>query len=161
MPTSMPDRPPSAAAMPNTAWFTRLTSTPICIAASRSWAVARTAQPSFVQRRKTNSSSALEMPTPAISRSSGPMVPVPTWKRMSGNWLGSARGFGEKISITIWSSTKLMPMVASNGAMRTEFCSGRRPKRSMIKPTAAATAATITTVRMSGVRNCTTATQPT
>ena len=27
-----------------------------------------------------------------------------------------------------------MPMVASSGAMRTEFCSGRRPNRSMISP---------------------------
>ena len=100
------------------------------------------------------------MPTPAISRSSGPIVPPPTWKRTSGNWLGSARGLGEKVSITSWSSTKLMPIVASSGAMRTEFCSGRRPNRSMISPTSAATTATTMMVSGSGVCSCTTATQP-
>ncbi len=35
-----------------------------------------------------------------------------------------------------------MPIVASSGAMRTEFCNGRRPKRSMINPTSADTTAT-------------------
>ena len=93
--------------------------------------------------------------------SSGPIVPVPIWKRISGNWLGSARGFGEKVSMTIWSSTKLMPIVASSGAMRTEFCKGRKPKRSMINPTSAAITATRTMVMKSGVRSATTATQPT
>ena len=54
-----------------------------------------------------------------------------------------------------------MPIVASSGAMRTEFCNGRKPKRSMINPTSAETTATTTMVTKSGVRNCTTATQPT
>ncbi|MGY2938404.1 hypothetical protein ACVWZ6_008006 [Bradyrhizobium sp. GM6.1] len=35
-----------------------------------------------------------------MSRSSGPIVPPPIWKRTSGNWLGNARGLGEKVSIT-------------------------------------------------------------
>ncbi|MGY2938405.1 hypothetical protein ACVWZ6_008007 [Bradyrhizobium sp. GM6.1] len=53
-----------------------------------------------------------------------------------------------------------MPMVASSGAMRTEFCSGRSPNRSMIKPTSAAATATTMMVSGSGVCSCTTATQP-
>ncbi|MGY3274547.1 hypothetical protein ACVJ5M_002144 [Bradyrhizobium sp. S3.7.6] len=53
-----------------------------------------------------------------------------------------------------------MPMVASNGAMRTEFWSGRRPNRSMISPTIAAATATTMMVSGSGVCSCTTATQP-
>ena len=54
-----------------------------------------------------------------------------------------------------------MPIVASSGAMRTEFCNGRKPKRSMINPTKAEIAATRTMVTKSGVRSCTTATHPT
>ncbi len=104
--------------MAKTVLFTRSVSTPICRAASRSCAVARTAQPSLVKRRKPNSTAALTMPMAAISRSSAPMVPPPTAMRQSGRRLGSARGSGEKTSCSSWSSTKLMPMVASSGAMR-------------------------------------------
>ncbi|MCY1506235.1 hypothetical protein D9M68_404770 [compost metagenome] len=136
MPTSRPESPPSAAAMANTVWFTRFTSTPICCAASRSCAVARTAQPSFVKRRKPNSTAALAMPMPAISRSSAPMVPVPICRRQSGSCVGSARGSGLNTSCTRMSSTKLMPMVASSGAMRAAPCNGRKPTRSMSMPSA-------------------------
>jgi len=38
-------------------------------------------------------------------------------KRVSSSELGRARGSGEKESCTSWSSTKLMPMVASSGAI--------------------------------------------
>ena len=103
----------------------------------------------------------LATPTPAIRRSSAPMVPPPIVSRQSDNWLGNGRGVGENAIITSWSSTKLMPIVASSGAMRTEFCKGRRPKRSISKPTIADTAATSAIVTGSGVCRCDTATQPT
>ena len=124
--------------MANTVWLTRLTSTPICmrgVAVLRRGAH-RPAELACSAGRRTAAARCV-MPMPAISRSSGPIVPLPIWKRISGNWLGSARGSGEKVSITSWSSTKLMPIVASSGAMRTEFCNGRRPKRSMTRPTSA------------------------
>ena len=63
--------------MANTVRFTASVSTPICRAASRSCAVARTAQPSLVNRRKPNSTAALVTPIAAISRSSAPIVPPP------------------------------------------------------------------------------------
>ena len=151
MPTSMPLSPPSAEAMANTVRFTASVSTPICRAASRSSAVARTAQPSLENRRKPNSTAALAMPMAAISRSSAPMLPWPSWMRQFGSGLGSARGSGEKIRFSPWSSTKLMPMVASIGAIRAEPCSGRRPIRSIAMPSSALAASTISMVTGSGV----------
>ena len=151
IPTSSPDSPPSAEAMANTARFTASVSTPICRAASRSCAVARTAQPSLVKRRKPHSTPPLSSPTPAISRSSAPMVPAPACTRHDGREDGSARGSGVNRICSAWSSISPMPMVASNGAMRAEPASGRRPTRSMPMPSSADTASTISTVTGSGV----------
>ena len=53
------------------------------------------------------------------------------FSRQSGKSFGTARGLGEKTSCTIWSSTKLMPIVASSGAIRARPCSGRSPMRSI------------------------------
>ena len=118
MPTSSPLTPPSAHAIANTVWFTRSTSTPICSAASRSCAVARTAQPSRVKRRKPYNSAAAAIPMPAISRSSEPSVAPAIRTCQSGSGVGTARGSAPNASCASWSRMKLMPIVASSGAMR-------------------------------------------
>ena len=79
------------------------------------------------------------------------MEPPPISKRQSGTWLGNARGCAEKISCTSWSSTRLMPMVASRGAMRARPCSGRNPIRSITMPSNAHDRTTIRTVNGNGV----------
>jgi hypothetical protein len=54
-----------------------------------------------------------------------------------GNEPGTARGSGPNTICASWSSTKLMPIVASKGAMRAAPCSGRRPIRSIAMPSSA------------------------
>ena len=79
------------------------------------------------------------------------MVPLPTCSRQSGKAVGSARGSGLKTSCTRMSSTKLMPMVASSGAMRAAPCSGRSPTRSISMPSAPEPSTTSAIVTGSGV----------
>jgi hypothetical protein len=62
------------------------------------------------------------------------MVPPPIWMRHSGTWIGTPRGSGVNSSCTTWSSTSPIPMVERSGAMRGEFCNGRRPMRSIAMP---------------------------
>jgi hypothetical protein len=51
-----------------------------------------------VKRRKPYSSAAQLMPIPAISRSSAPIVPLPSGMRQFGSWLSSARvGRGDQL----------------------------------------------------------------
>ena len=103
--------------MANTVRLTALTSTPICCAASRSCAVARTAQPSLVKRRKTNSSARAGEADPGDHQVERADRAAADLEAVIQQRLGTARGSGEKSSCTSWSSTKLMPMVASSGAM--------------------------------------------
>ncbi len=55
---------------------------------------------------------------------------------------------------------KLMPIVASSGAMRAEPASGRNPSRSMATPSSAQPASTISIVTGSGVCRYVTHVQP-
>jgi hypothetical protein len=46
------------------------------------------------------------------------MLTPPSAMRVAGSGLGKACGLGEKTICTNWSRAKLMPIVASSGAMR-------------------------------------------
>ena len=82
------------------------------------------------------------------------------FSRQSGKSFGTARGLGENTSCTIWSRTKLTPIVANSGAIRARPCSGRSPMRSIRTPTPAQATKTSPIVAGSGVCRYVIAAQP-
>lgn len=86
----------------------------------------------------------------AINRSMVPTVTPPTWNCSGGSGLGNDCGLRVKPICTSWSSTKLIAMVASSGAIGGACCKGRRAKRSIKMPTSAQTEATTTKAASSG-----------
>ena len=111
--------------MKNVAAMVRLMSMPISCAASRSWAVARIALPSFVRLMKTASRetrmTAVTKTKTSLKPKKTPAMVTELWGRMSGKCTVAAP-FQKYITP---SRRKDMPMAVISGARRGALRSGR------------------------------------